>query len=124
MAAQDHLRVGTALANPTTVQHILRKFPSISSFEFIQTNLYLSPLCTLLSAWRQHLSKLKVHIFSREHERYSNGSKEEEWSQLLSSLKGLCNSLIVKGQGRSHQVSVESLNYEESGHYTGWAKSF
>ena len=85
---QDYLKVDTELLNPATLQQIVRKFPNITSFEFLQKNLYLSQLVTLLNAWREHLSELKVVLFPRKHEPNLDGSIEEAWSQLIDGLKG------------------------------------
>ena len=80
---QDYLIVDTELLNPATLQQILRKFPRISSFEFLQKDLFLPHLCTLLKGWREQLSILRVLICSPHNE-----SHGQEWSQLLRSLKG------------------------------------
>ena len=85
---QDHLKMDTKLSNPITLQQILRKFPRITSFEFFQRDLFLSQLRTLLNAWREDLSHLKIVLFSRKYEPNLDGLNEDEWRQLIIGLKG------------------------------------
>ena len=85
---QDHLKVDIKLLNPATLQQIVRKFPNITSFEFLQKYHFLPQLCKLLNAWREHLSELKVVFFPRKPNPILDASSEEAWSKLIDSLKG------------------------------------